>query len=61
MVWIFGGVLQFGWNGVPTYDGSSLAANQDVILVAINYRTNGKSSLADSLSVFIRMVSRESS
>ena len=25
---------------MPTYDGTSFAANQDVILVAINYRTN---------------------
>jgi carboxylesterase type B len=40
MVWIFGGALQFGSASVPTYDGTSFAANQDVVLVAINYRTN---------------------
>ncbi|KAF2672772.1 alpha/beta-hydrolase [Microthyrium microscopicum] len=40
MVWIFGGGLQFGSASTPTYDGTSFAANQDVILVAPNYRTN---------------------
>ena len=35
-----GGSLQFGWNGNAAYDGSSFAANQDVIIVATNYRTN---------------------
>lgn len=49
IVWIFGGVLQFGWDGVPLYDGSSFAANQDVIIVAINYRTNGKLSSPGSI------------
>lgn len=36
------GSLQFGWNGNEAYDGTSFAANQDVVLVATNYRTNGK-------------------
>jgi carboxylesterase type B len=40
LVWIFGGGLQFGTASVPTYDGTSFAANQDIVLVAINYRTN---------------------
>src|SRR5690242_4678651 len=36
MLWFYGGALSFGSiNGV---DGSSFAANQDVILVAPNYR-----------------------
>lgn len=41
MFWIYGGALEFGNNASPAYDGTSFAANQDVILVAINYRTNG--------------------
>lgn len=41
MVWLYGGGLAFGSNALPTYDGSSLAANQDVVVVAPNYRTNG--------------------
>lgn len=40
MFWIYGGSLQFGWNGQAAYDGSSFAANQDVVVVATNYRTN---------------------
>ena len=40
MFWIFGGGTQFGSGSVAFYDGSSFAANQDVVLVTINYRTN---------------------
>lgn len=40
MFWIYGGFLDFGFNSAPKYDGSSFAANQDVIVVAPNYRTN---------------------
>jgi hypothetical protein len=43
MVWFFGGGLQFGTASLPGYDGTSFATNQDVILVAPNYRTNGQS------------------
>ncbi len=43
MVWIYGGNLQFGTGGIEVYDGSSLAANGDVIVVTFNYRTNGRS------------------
>jgi len=42
MVCFFGGALQFGTGSMPGYDGTSFAANQDVILVAPNYRTNGQ-------------------
>ena len=42
MFWIYGGNLQFGTANIPPYDGSSFAANQDVVLVTHNYRTNGK-------------------
>jgi carboxylesterase type B len=41
MFWIYGGNLQFGSNSILEYDGSSFVANQDVIIVAPNYRTNG--------------------
>jgi carboxylesterase type B len=44
MVWLFGGGLQSGSAAVPLYDGSDLAANQDVIIVAPNYRTNVRKS-----------------
>ncbi|EOD47887.1 putative para-nitrobenzyl esterase protein [Neofusicoccum parvum UCRNP2] len=40
MFWIYGGNLQFGTGRLPDYDGSSFAANQDVIVVTFNYRTN---------------------
>jgi carboxylesterase type B len=40
MVWFFGGALQFGSGSLPGYDGTSLATNHDVILIAPNYRTN---------------------
>lgn len=40
MFWIFGGGFDFGSGALPQYDGSSFAANQDVIVVTFNYRTN---------------------
>ena len=40
MFWIFGGNLQFGSASLDRYDGGSLAANNDVIVVTINYRLN---------------------
>jgi carboxylesterase type B len=40
MVWFFGGALQFGSGSLAGYDGTSFATNQDVILIAPNYRTN---------------------
>jgi len=43
MVWFYGGLLQFGTSTLPMYDGSNLAANQDVVIVSFNYRTNGTS------------------
>lgn len=41
MFWIYGGGLQFGHAGHPGYDGSKFAAEEDVIIVSVNYRTNG--------------------
>ncbi|KAF5854940.1 hypothetical protein ETB97_010554 [Aspergillus alliaceus] len=40
MFWIHGGSLQFGSASLPLYDGSAIAANQNVIMVSTNYRTN---------------------
>lgn len=40
MVWLYGGGLLYGNNGVEKYDGSYIAANNDVIVVVPNYRTN---------------------
>jgi carboxylesterase type B len=41
MFWIYGGGLEFGTAGQISYDGSSFATNQDVVVVSANYRTNG--------------------
>jgi carboxylesterase type B len=40
LVWIYGGGLSFGTASLPAYDGTSIAANQGIILVTFNYRTN---------------------
>ncbi|KAM5470040.1 hypothetical protein MauCBS54593_003923 [Microsporum audouinii] len=40
LFWIYGGGYRFGASSYPFYDGSSLAANQDIIVVTANYRTN---------------------
>ncbi|TKA63106.1 hypothetical protein B0A55_10627 [Friedmanniomyces simplex] len=37
---IYGGSLQFGNAGQPTYDGSWFASYEDVVVVTVNYRTN---------------------
>ncbi len=50
MYWIYGGDLEFGTAGQDVYDGSSFAANQDVIVVSVNYRTNGMRRLMFSRS-----------
>lgn len=42
MFWIFGGNNQFGTASLAYYNGSSLAVNHDVVVVAINYRTNSE-------------------
>ena len=42
MFWIHGGGLQYGTAMQSLYDASAFAAYQDVIVVTINYRTNGK-------------------
>jgi carboxylesterase type B len=40
LFWLFGGGLQYGSASVPTYDGTSFAANHEIVLVAPNYRVN---------------------
>ncbi|KAG6004820.1 hypothetical protein E4U21_000776 [Claviceps maximensis] len=40
LFWLFGGGFNFGTGSLPTYDGTNFAANQDVIVVTPNYRTN---------------------
>lgn len=40
LFWIYGGSYRTGSNSNPNYDGSSFAANQDVIFVSPNYRLN---------------------
>jgi carboxylesterase 3/5 len=40
LLWMFGGSFQFGTGSWETYDGTSFAANHDVLVVTYNYRTN---------------------
>ncbi|KEF55875.1 uncharacterized protein A1O9_07455 [Exophiala aquamarina CBS 119918] len=40
LFWIYGGSNRAGAASEPLYDGTSLAANHDIIVVAINYRLN---------------------
>lgn len=56
MFWIYGGSLEFGNAGQPTYDGSAFASYEDVIVVTTNYRTNGTflSSLRDAYADWVQ-------
>ncbi|MDE0887376.1 MAG: carboxylesterase family protein [Myxococcota bacterium] len=38
LVWIYGGSFDAGANSVPMYDGAYMAAQQDVVVVTLNYR-----------------------
>ncbi|PMD19731.1 cholinesterase [Hyaloscypha hepaticicola] len=40
LFFLYGGSSQYGCNSIPRYDGTNFAANQEVIIVAPNYRTN---------------------
>jgi carboxylesterase type B len=44
LFWIYGGDLQMGSSADPTFDGTELAAAQDVVVVTFNYRVNGEFS-----------------
>ena len=41
LVWIYGGNLQSGGADIKAFDGSVLAASQDVVVVTFNHRMNG--------------------
>lgn len=49
MFWLYGGAFKWGDASQLWYDGFVLAANQDVIVVAPNYRTNGRSFVSTPL------------
>lgn len=38
MVWVHGGAFSLGAGSLPVYDGTRLAAEQDVVVVTLNYR-----------------------
>jgi para-nitrobenzyl esterase len=38
LVWIYGGAFQMGGTSAPTYDGARIAAEQNVVVVTLNYR-----------------------
>ncbi|KAE9977068.1 hypothetical protein BLS_000797 [Venturia inaequalis] len=40
LFWIYGGNFAFGTAGLPMYNGEHIAADQGVIVVGANYRTN---------------------
>ncbi len=46
MVWIYGGAFVTGYNANPLYQGDYLAAKEDVIVVAVNYRVGALGFLA---------------
>lgn len=47
------GNLAFGTGGLKYYDGSSLAINEDVVVVTINYRTNSECFRHDTSRLFV--------
>lgn len=47
MIWLYGGAFMFGRNSLGFYDGAHLAAH-GVVIVAPNYRVNGKILLSGS-------------
>jgi carboxylesterase type B len=46
MVWIYGGAFLTGYNANPLYQGDYLAAQENVIVVAVNYRVGALGFLA---------------
>ncbi len=45
MVWVHGGAFSLGAGSLPVYDGSRLAAEQDVVVVTFNYRLGAQGFL----------------
>ena len=41
MYYMYGGGWKFGYSGLQIYDGTHFAGLEDVVLVTVNYRTNG--------------------
>lgn len=56
-VWVYSGALQFGSASSIFYDGGSMAAKQNVIVVTINYRTNGKTLIPRYSEACLRKLS----
>jgi carboxylesterase type B len=46
MLWIYGGSFTSGANQFPVYDGSYIAAQQNVVVVSLNYRVGALGFLA---------------
>jgi carboxylesterase type B len=46
MVWIYGGAFLTGYNANPLYQGDYLAAKENVVVVAVNYRVGALGFLA---------------
>lgn len=46
LVWIYGGGFQGGSSAIRWYDGAALAANQNIIVVSLNYRVGALGFLA---------------
>ena len=46
MVWIYGGAFLTGYNSNPLYQGDYIAAREDVIVAALNYRVGALGFLA---------------
>src|SRR5262249_53347504 len=46
LVWIYGGSFDAGATAIPMYDGAYMAAQQDVVVVTLNYRIGALGFLA---------------
>jgi carboxylesterase type B len=58
LYWIYGGGLQFGYAGLEDYDDSFFAAFEDVIIVTVNYRTNGASSYSPNYLFIVQLLTK---
>ncbi len=53
MFWLYGGNLRIGGTSAPFYEGTNLAAVQDVVVVSPGYRTNGMAPRSPSLIIYV--------